>query len=177
MKLWTFQKNGHDIASPATQIQLAQSWFLNSDPRFNRKYEAVKRHCHTDQIIWCFTTEPEKWHHPGDAAWKLEVPNDKIVGFVDELLANHLLNNKKCPRIAIWKEWRQYVLSKEPYRQDRQDHLIDELIRTHPGAWIESAEAWPAIFTDPESSNAVSALLRRPIERKWVVGPASPSAS
>ncbi|MDB5291797.1 MAG: hypothetical protein JWL69_3038 [Phycisphaerales bacterium] len=171
MKLWTWQTSGFNICRD--HVVLGKSHFHNHADGIPQKYQRVFKRLGTRDVVWCFTVETD-WKSNQTTVdhrvcWTLDVPTDEIASFVDDWLANRLQEGKPCPELETWRNWRRESVQQHPKRIDRQDQFIDAKLKGQAGATLAAEEGWHGIFLDePEAAEHVSALVRCPIDPKWL---------
>lgn len=176
--LWTWQ--GSEIRIDRDSVCHSRSGMLKDCPNLQPKYEAVLRRTKI-RPLWCLT-EYQRWHIVKErplVLWKLCVPKDAIIGYVDEWVADRLLNAQPCPNPVSCRQWRQEACRKHPWTKDAKDgpsiencrrKFIEAMLAKYEGTYLDQASGWDQIFVEEaEQSAYVSALLPSPVPSEWVI--------
>jgi hypothetical protein len=174
MKLWTWQGRGFDIADPCLKIEHDKSPYYNDPdtPSVKGAYCGLSKRLGANQFIWCYTRESDHFRSPADctAKWELDVPQDRILGFIDDLAWNRIL--------GIGGVYPTGPLHKEARRRTREDPSQCGQVKAEMELEIDARYAnkdlWSMLFVPPPVEDtwdkACSALVPFPVEAGWVKG-------
>jgi hypothetical protein len=177
MKLWTWQKRKFDICRD--HVKLDESCYYKLANGIPEKYKLVEDKLKTKDIIWCYTVQTD-WEANKNktdvnqrVCWALNVPISKIECFVDDWLANSLLNHQPYVDIATRSSLRKKAIEEHPNSHCRQNEFVDakvrEHLRAHSGSILPPG-GWSEFFLKGRMEvDGVVALLHCPVDPHWVI--------
>jgi len=121
------------------------------------------------QIVWCFTCKHEIKPEVSKVLWELEVPEQEIVRFVDDIVWNRILGIKCWLPSSLRRTFRSKALEKFPYSADERKNCVKE---QEEAFWSQDAPTgswWDSLFVHQKSCKGVSAIVRHPLRHEWVV--------
>jgi hypothetical protein len=169
--LWTWQ--GIDFFPPFYPVYRSKSEFLihKACPDIHQAYAeldellslpANKR----EQFIWCYTTE--SWCEPWRKRylWPIDVPQEKILAYVDSPIREHLIGSKSVPN-RLREQWRQELYSQRyfgkqfPQEMERKEHEYHD-------SFPSRKECLEKLLIPTSPGEDVLALVPVPIDTSWI---------
>ena len=159
MRLWTFHRDGFSIVND--RVNPRKSRFAESFPE---QYTRLWERLHSDQFIWC-VTDPDDWPiKEGYEEWKLEVPIDRFLAIVHDVVWNGLLGREGFPK-RLYDQIEQELLLEEEKDCDVHDLVMKriEAMRSPVG------DPWDHLFIHDPFDPVATILLRCPVIEEWVL--------
>lgn len=120
MKLWSWQNRRFDPTRDRVDLTRSPDFNDKTIPHIQSGYAIIRERIGSDQILWCFSSRNE-YNVPGAKSdrveWELEVAQSDILGFVDYVRWNRLINGKPYYPPDLLNAWdREAAMA---YREDR----------------------------------------------------------
>lgn len=151
MRLWTWQGRGHLLTDGIVDHSKGRYW--DTEKGIQEAYAKLSQRIGTDQWVWCFTRREDYINAGGqsEVEWELEVPCDRVLAFVDDLVWNKILGI----RCAL------------------PDHVRRTLAQSKDEFWDSIPRSWDKLLVcgPGQSHGSVTALIPHPVERSWVIRP------
>lgn len=102
MRLWSWQGEDYDISSGRLDLRFSQ--FNSTVPQYDDKISILSDllRCDNGQFIWCFSTKTEATHSSWSnrTLWELEVPENGILDYYDDIAWHKLIKRGGC---SYWR--------------------------------------------------------------------------
>jgi len=173
MELWTWHEPDFSLLSG--RVEHNRSEYYQRVPGIVAAYDELWHRLKNDgQLVWCCTdiSEHGDLESSPHVLWKLDVPPDQILGFVDEIVWNRILGFR-CSCQSLRYSWQSRAIEaccadRKPLDTELLTSMAqqyeDEFWNASPpgGSW------WNALFLEPQAKPLVSALIRHPVPLEWV---------
>lgn len=165
ISLWTWQGKGYSLLESKRDI--SKSEYCETEPEYLSASEKLRELLGTDQIIWCDLAKPEEQmlnqNSKTKALWKLEVPEDKILRFVDSYIWNKILGIEcRLPMGLRERCWQESINSNRHFRE------ILEECRKEFFAPRPEEDLWTELFIEDYLKKGANAIIPHPVEEGWI---------
>lgn len=170
MRLWTWHKQ--DFSLIKGKVYHVKSDYHKTVQDIVAAYRKLHHRIGTDQVIWCFLRREDHVEIAGapEIEWELEVPDNCILCFVDNIVWNKILCIRCTVPSAIRHQWFAEALRREPGDIDKR-HQIEQQLKDEFWKQESPEVLWDKLILSKPSEATVSAcaVLRHPVPREWVV--------
>jgi hypothetical protein len=168
--LWSFHKSDFSLIEGTVDHRYSE--YYRCDPGIRDAYRRLWDHLGTDQVVWCYRQRGDfSGRHPGKKQWALRVPRSAVVAFVNRYVWARIIGSRHfAPPRTLRRKWKEEVLGTFPHDHDARKVLEDA---KYAGFWNEQPPAngwWSTVFVPGPGGEGIDALLRHPVERKWLLG-------
>lgn len=164
MQLWTWQGKGFTLHSG--RVDPSKGEYAGLFPKYLDALAKLAERLKEDQFIWA---SRECRPHNGKVAYRLEVPESKILATLDGFLWNRRIGaGEVCPPNKLMAQWRAEANSLYPQDGPARSRHIDTQKRNWwrrplPDNWLSMALA------DGRDSENPQYILPFPIPEEWVM--------
>jgi hypothetical protein len=169
MLLWTWQG---EIFNPLSdRVDRKKSRFYDPtvcktiQQAYHELDELLARPGQQHQYLWCLTDRKEareRWNKR--LLWTIEVPDENVLGFIDDRLWNHLIGSEYVPQILL-EEWSEALLNLEGTAYEQ---AMDRRSRDYHESFPSRVVCLEQLLTSGQPGPGVSALITAPIEIDWL---------
>ena len=171
--LWTWQ--GFDFDPLLDRLDRSKSEFLTcpgSCPDIRRAYADLDKLLslppdRKHQFVWCFTTDSclqNPWN--GRRLWRIDVPQDSILAYVNDCMWNHLIGSKSVP-MSLRNQWKNELYSKRA-AGEQFDQEISWREREYHDSFPSREACLAALLSPKGPGEDVSALVSLPFDESWI---------
>lgn len=154
MRLYTHHDPDFNIIDANIDLNKSLYYGDTECSDFKKAYDWLFSIIKTNQVVWCYPSIDDfDWVHGyEEKLWTLEVPEEYVIGSIDECVWHHVIND--CHYIP------DEVLDNVP--QDETDAVIE--------AWEASNEkekTWKDYIFDKSFESQI--IIKSPVKKEWVV--------
>ena len=159
--LWSWQTRGFSITEGIVDHSLSE--FNQTHYGYRKSCKELVERLGTNQFIWCYTQDEETWKNR--VKWELEVPKNRVL-FICSITWHWILNRNAEQSIGCIPPEKLFNLALQfnpgLSRNEFQNRFHD--------AWRNKTteELWDALFVDKVYGTCTHALLRYPVQERWV---------
>jgi hypothetical protein len=138
-------------------------------PEVPSAYAALARRLGTDQIIWCYTQQPDRRMMPSDRVeWALDVPTNRILAFMDDYIWNRIIGLRPHAPPELRRKWRADALHRHPHDPGGREQFRREQEKAYRVESPPNGDWWSRLFASPNAAEGVTALIAHPFQAMWV---------
>lgn len=178
MRLWTWQKQGFDIADKDTKVKSREnSFYLNyPDPakckRFIKAYSKLWEKLGTYKFHWYYTEENEaknkasyeEYFCNDRVLWKVEVPDGMVFKKICGAAWSYSIGEKQLPG-GLYDYWKYKAIS-----MSASPVLVGKWQQACCDFWESKSEdeLWDLLILDEYVEPCTQVLVLHPLEKSWI---------
>lgn len=169
MKLWTWHTP--DFFLLKGRVDHNRSEYYQTVEGVPDAYSKLFELIGTSQFVWCYTVPDQRIVLPCHTQVEriLDVPRESILRFVDGIVWNRILGIRCELPSEIWHTWRDEALHRFPEDRAARKRFRDEQEEVFWAQQPPGESWWDTLFTPNGPGENVSALVRHPVPKAWVV--------
>ncbi len=168
MRLWSIHTP--DFSLTAGKVDHSKSNYYDSVPKLRESYHKLWNliQIPDGQIIWCYTQNDRLEKKKDEKIlWPLDVPEDGIICFVDDLVWNRLLGIECAVGKGKHRQWDAEALRKFAGQSDAMREYQEQCRKDFWAQKPKSGDWWDELFVE-EPGECISAIIRHPVPVEWV---------
>ena len=169
MRLWSIHAPGFSLTAGKVEHSKSE-YYYDDNSKLRESYHKLWERIQIPdgQIIWCYT---QKDGIPKTGVemrlWKLEVPNDDIIRFVDDLVWNRTFDNECGVGTQMRRQWRIEAIALFPNQLVAREEYQEQCRKDFWAQKSKSGDWWDELFVE-EPGECISAIIRHPVPIEWV---------
>lgn len=153
MRLWTWHRPEFPLIEG--RVDISRSEYADN-PRIMAAYKEVADRIGTDQIIWCYTVPDQRIQLPchTHVEWVLDVPRDKILCFVDEIIWG-VIRGEQVALPDERRRWRNEAIARSPDDPGAWRHYEEQQKARFFASLPPAKDCWEHLFVNEQASPTI----------------------